>query len=273
MKAVLRLVVPGLLLALATSGCSGSGAATSAPAGDGSSTAASGGPPKPPPLGACYRLDVNAALHSTSTTPAVPCTARHTSVTVAVGTVRPVVDGHLLALDSAQVQRQIATGCRRAVDAHVGGSLPKQQLSRVQAVWFNPTPEQADRGALWYRCDLVISAGNRTFASLPTKTKGLLSAPGAMNRWGTCGTSAPSAKSFRRVLCSAAHTWRARTTVALPTGTTYLATRAGRSADGRCHDVATSLSPKSTRLRWAFEWPTLEQWRSGQRYGFCWTPD
>ena len=37
--------------------------------------------------------------------------------------------------------------------------------------------------------------------------------------------------------------------------------------------VAAHLSPKSTKLRWAFEWPTRTQWRSGQRYGLCWTPD
>ena len=272
MRSFVRLVVPSLLLALAATGCGGGDGADS-PANHAAATAASANPPKPPPLGACYRLDVSSALRSTSTRPAVPCSGRHTSVTVAVGSVQPVADGHLLALDSARVQRQIAAGCRHSVDAHVGGSVSKQQLSRVQAVWFNPTPDQADRGALWYRCDLVISAGNRTFASLPKKTKGLLAAPGAMNRWGTCGTTAPSAKSFRRVLCSAAHTWRARTTITLPTSTTYLATKAGKGADARCHRVAATLSPKSTKLRWAFEWPTLDQWRSGQRFGFCWTPD
>jgi hypothetical protein len=273
MTPVRRFAILAALLALGLTGCSG-GAGTSTAPTDATAGATSAGPvPKAPRVGACYRLDVRAALKATSTLPPVPCARRHTSVTVAVGTVRPVVDGHLLALDSTAVQRQIADRCRHAVDSHVGGTPRKQRLSRVQAVWFNPTSGQADRGALWYRCDLVISAGNRAFASLPSRTKGLLNAPGALNRWGTCGTAAPSSKSFQRVLCSAPHSWRARTTTTLSAGTTYLSTKASKVADGRCHHVAATLSPKSTTLRWAFEWPTRDQWRSGQRYGFCWTPD
>lgn len=256
---------------LVLAGCSGGGeGSTTTPPGSAGTTATAAA--KAPRVGACYLLDVGAALKTTSSKRPVSCESRHTAVTVAVGTAQPVVDGHLLALDSSRLQRQIAERCRRQVDAHVGGSAAKHRLSRVQAVWFNPTPDQADRGALWYRCDLVIAGSHRTFASLPKKTRGLLAAPGAMNRWGTCGTAAPSSKSFQRVLCSARHSWRARTTVTLPSGTQYLAARAGKVADARCRDVAATLSPSSLRLRWAFEWPTRAQWRSGQRYGFCWTP-
>ena len=283
-----RYAVLALLLALVLTGCSsgdggpdGSAAPKTSPRTSprtGPQSGATTGattlitPPKAPKAGACYRLTVDSALKATSTRPPVPCTGRHTAVTVAVGSVQPVVDGHLLALDSTKVRLQIAERCRRSVDIHVGGSPRKQRLSLVQAVWFTPTADQADRGALWYRCDLVISAGNRTFASLPRKTKGLLGARGAMDRWGTCGTTAPSAKSFRRVLCSARHTWRARSTITLPTGTAYLSKKAAKTADRRCRAVAAALSPNSTKLRWAFEWPARAQWRSGQRYGFCWTP-
>jgi len=261
-----------LLGTLVVSGCSGGGAEKTRSS-DGTAGSTTAAPVTAPRVGTCYLLDVSSALKSTSTRPAVPCTHRHTAVTVAVGTAQPIVDGHLLALDSALVQRQIADRCRRAVDAHVGGSVQNQRLSRVQAVWFNPTVAQADAGALWFRCDLVISAGTRTFASLPRKTAGLLAAVGAMHRWGTCGTAAPSVKTFQRVLCSARHSWRARSTITLPARTTYLSTKAGKAATRRCRDVAAKLSPRSTKLRWTFEWPTLVQWRSGQRYGFCWTPD
>lgn len=268
----LRVSVAVALLVLAAAGCSSGDGPASAPA---TATTGTGttAPPKAPRVGACYRLDVGAALRATSNRPSVPCARRHTSVTVSVGTIRPVVDGHLLALDSTRVQRQIADRCRRAVDAHVGGSVSRQRLSRVQAVWFNPTPEQVDAGALWYRCDLVISAGNRAFAALPRRTTGLLNGASAMSRWGTCGTAAPSATSFQRVLCSARHSWRARATTTLPAGTAYLSKAATKVANGRCRDVAAGLSPHSSKLRWAFEWPTRDQWRAGQRYGFCWTPD
>lgn len=266
-------LVVGLLAVLLTvvlGGCSG-GADEPAVPPDASPTAAVA-VPKAPRVGACYRLDVGAALRTSSTKRPVPCTSRHTAVTVSVGTVHPVVDGHLLALDSAVLQGRIADDCRHKVDAHVGGTPAQHRLSRVQAVWFNPTPAQADHGALWFRCDLVVSAGSRRFAALPKKTRGLLVAPGALSRWGTCGTAAPSSKAFQRVLCAAKHTWQARSTTILPANTRYLNTKAGKVADGRCRDVAAKLSPHSLRLRWAFEWPTRAQWRSGQRYGFCWTP-
>ncbi|WP_148045038.1 septum formation family protein [Nocardioides marmorisolisilvae] len=266
------LLVAVLLSATGCSGGDGGDGTSAAPNGaTGATTAAAA--PKAPRVGSCYQLDVRSALKATSSRPAVSCSHRHTAVTVAVGTVQPVVDGHLLALDSTLVQRQIADRCRRAVDAHVGGSLRDQRLSRIQAVWFNPTTAQADRGALWYRCDLVISSGPRTFAALPRKTHGMLRAQGAMSRWGTCGTASPAAKHFQRVLCSARHTWRARAATTLPAGTAYLSTKAGRTADARCRAVAAKLSPKSSKLRWAFEWPTRDQWQSGQRYGLCWTPD
>ena len=269
-----RLVVPVLLALLTLSGCSGSGGERPSTTQDGATGATvTSPPPRAPRVGACYRLDVRSALRATSSRAAVPCAGRHTAVTVAVGNVQPVVDGHLLALGSTSIQRQIADRCRRAVDAHVGGSVQQQRLSRVQAVWFNPTAAQVDSGALWYRCDLVISGGTRTFANLPRKTSRLLQASGALHRWGTCGTTAPSSKRFQRVLCSARHTWRARSTVTLPTRTTYLSRSAAQRADARCKKVAASLSPKSTKLRWAFEWPTRAQWYAGQRYGFCWTPD
>lgn len=264
-----------VVLTLGAAGCSGAETGATPPAAaDGESPAGRAGTaPAAPRVGACYRLDVRAALRPTSTRPPVACTTRHTAVTVAVGAVQPVVDGHLLAFDATRVQRQIADRCRRAVDAHVGGSTRKQRLSRVQAVWFTPTPAQAERGALWYRCDLVISADKRAFAALPRRTAGLLGRTGAMDRWGTCGTAAPSSATFRRVLCSATHSWRARAVITLPAGTTYLAKGAGKVADGRCRDIAATLAASSTTLRWAFEWPTRAQWGSGQRYGFCWLPD
>ncbi len=230
-------------------------------------------PPAAPERGACYRLSVQDALRATNAAKAVPCTSKHNAVTVSVGRLKTVVDGHLLAVDSARVQRQVATICRARVDRHVGGSRETQRLARVQAVWFTPTLAQSDRGALWFRCDLVVVSGTRSLVDLPRKTAGLLDRTGALNRYGTCGTAAPAAKSFTRVVCAAKHTWRARATIPLPADVGYLAKSAGTRADARCRDVAAARTADEVRLRWSFEWPTKSQWAAGQRYGLCWTPD
>jgi hypothetical protein len=261
-------VLPAVLLPAALlAGCSDDD-----PAADPSASPTTAAPAAAPAVGACYRLTVDDALQPTNADAPVPCTGRHTSETVYVGTLDPTFDGHLLALDAARVQREVARRCRARVDAHVGGGTETQRLSRVQAVWFSPSLRDADRGATWFRCDVVIGAGSDRFAPLPRRTRRLLARPGALDRWGTCGTAAPSAAGFERVLCSARHTWRARATVTLPAATRYLSKKAGALADTRCRDVAVRMDPTSSTFRWSFEWPTTAQWKAGQRYGLCWIP-
>ncbi|MCZ4499374.1 MAG: hypothetical protein JWQ74_1927 [Marmoricola sp.] len=259
------LLVTGLALTSCSSSNSPAADATAAP-----TTVVTA--PQAPRVGACYRLSIAAALRTTNAGRPVDCAGRHTSVTIRVGRIDPVVKGHLLAIDSTRIQRQVAERCTKRVDDHVGGSLETQRLSRIQAVWFSPTLEQSDRGALWYRCDLVIAGSTRAFAPLPRKTKGLLEGARALDTYGTCGTASPAADGFERVLCGQRHTWRARATIALPAGTTYLAKAAGKRADATCRDLEIQRSPDSLKLRWSFEWPTRAQWKTGQRYGLCWTP-
>lgn len=268
------LVTPAIALAaaLALSGCSGSG--TSSPPTPSTSpvTTTAAAPPASPRAGACYDLDVAAALRPTTTAPAVSCAHRHTALTVSVGTINPLLDGHLLAIDSARIQGQIAQTCRRTVAAYIGGSVETQRLSRLQAIWFSPSLADADRGALWFRCDLVISASASQFAPLPTRTRGLLARRGALNHYGTCGTAAPAAPGFVLVTCSARHRWRAQATIGLPAHARYLDANVSRTATAQCRAVEVRLAPGALHLQWSFEWPTKAQWTQGQRYGLCWTP-
>ncbi|MFL6155823.1 MAG: septum formation family protein [Marmoricola sp.] len=265
----LALLGAGLLTVAVLTGCSDSGA----PATTGRPTpSVAPAPPPAPAVRTCHDLDVAAALRPSDATAPVPCTGRHTSVTIAVGQVDPVVDGHLLAIDSAPVQQQVADGCRARVDAYVGGSTETQRLSLVQAVWFSPSLTQADQGALWYRCDLVVSSGGTTFRPLPARTRNLLAGKQALDRYGTCGTAAPGTPAFTRVLCAAPHTWRARATIPLPAHARYLARPVGKAADSRCRDIEARRAANALKLRWSFEWPTRAQWDAGQRYGLCWTP-
>lgn len=229
-------------------------------------------PAPAPPVGACYNLTVADGLELSTGAAAVPCGHRHTSVTVAVSRLKQPADGSPLPLESVSAQRRIAKSCKAKVDAHVGGSRESRRLSRVQAVWFSPSASEAETGARWYRCDLVIAGDPTNFAALPRKTRGLLNGDGA-RRYGTCGTAAPGATEFRRVSCSRPHTWRARASINLPAGSKYLSKKAGAGADAACRDIEAQRAVTATRLRWSFEWPTKAQWAAGQRYGLCWTPD
>ena len=230
-------------------------------------------PSAPPPGHACYDLAFADAVKPTSTAQPVACSASHTTATIRVGTIRPVVDGHLLAVDADAIQQQIAGRCRQALARQVGGDEETRRLSRLTVVWFSPSLADSERGALWFRCDLVALAGHDLLAPLPQATRGILSRDGALDTYGTCGTASPDAKRFQRVMCSRPHAWRARATIDLPPNATYLGKAAGAAADSACHDVDTKLAADSLKLHWSFEWPTRDEWDAGQRYGICWTPD
>ncbi|HEX7716587.1 MAG TPA: septum formation family protein [Marmoricola sp.] len=268
-RAAVALALTGALTAVAA--CSGG----SAPHAERSTSAPSRAPapPSPPPRHACYDLDFAQAARPSTTAAPVPCSTAHTTATIAVGTIRPVVDGHLLAVDSDTVQQQVAQRCRDRLSRHLGGDAETLRLSRLTVVWFTPSLADSDRGALWFRCDLVALAGHDQLATLPRRTRDLLATEGVLDRFGTCGTASPAAEGFTRVICSARHTWRARATVALPEKARYLGKAAGAAADSACHDVDARLAADVLRLKWSFEWPTREQWDAGQRYGLCWTPD
>jgi len=230
-------------------------------------------PPAPPAARACYDLSFAEAVEPTSTADPVPCNGQHTAATIRVGTIRPVADGHLLAVDSDTVQQQIAGRCRNRLASYLGGDEETRRLSRLTVVWFSPSLAQSDRGALWFRCDLVALAGHDELAALPRRTRGLLGSSGVLDRFGTCGTSSPAASRFERVICSAPHSWRARAAIDLPPGSKYLGKAAGAAAEAACRDIEARLASDILNLKWSFEWPTKEQWDAGQRHGLCWTPD
>jgi hypothetical protein len=229
-------------------------------------------PPAAPQVGSCHRLTVAQATAPTDSRPAVPCSSRHTTVTIHVGAFDPVSDGHLLGVDSASVQDQIARRCPGTLAGYVGGTREQRRLSRFAVVWFSPTVAQANAGATWYRCDVVVLSGHDSLAPLPTRLRGALDKPHALDRFGTCGTAAPGSRGFQRVVCSARHSWKAVSVVPLPRGTRFHARAAGSAADARCKQVAAHAARGALKYSWAFEWPTRERWDAGQRYGLCWLP-
>ncbi len=238
------------------------------------STAAGSAVPAPaaPRVGSCHELSVPEATDPVDAGGPVPCGQPHTSVTFKVGAIDPVVDGHLLAVDSRTVRAQIASSCPVSPGSFLGGDRTTRRLSRFEVVWFSPSLAQADAGANWYRCDVVAVRSERQLLALPSRMKGVLDRTGALDRYGTCGTAAPSARSFARVVCSVKHSWRAVDDVDLPQDARYLAKGVTATADAACKGVASQRAGGKLKFTWSFEWPTRAQWKSGQRYGYCWVP-
>lgn len=230
-------------------------------------------PPAAPKVGACYQLPFETAVAPTSESKPVDCAREHTSETVAVGTIDALVDGHLLAVDSDHVQSQVASACPQALTAYVGGKLEQLRLSMIRPVWFTPTVEDSDAGADWYRCDAVVLAGTSTLAELTTGLKGVLGKAKGRSQYAMCGTAAPDAKDFERVLCSAKHSWKAIDVVVFKQGA-YPGEKKVRAAGRtRCEDAAADVADDPLTFEWGYEWPTKEQWDMGQAFGRCWAPD
>lgn len=229
--------------------------------------------PPTPQEGACYRLSYADAVAPTTSRRAVPCDREHTSVTIAVGALDTVVGGHLATVDSGRVRDQVAVACPDRFAAHVGGTLEQRRLTQLRPVGFTPTVEQSDRGASWFRCDVVAVARGTELAPLGPGLEGTLDTEAGRDRYGLCANAGPGTASFRTVICSEAHAWRAVRTVTF-SGERYPGTAVVRGAGaGPCRAAGRVAAGGALDFEWGYEWPTAERWREGRTYGICWVPD
>lgn len=273
-RAAARLV-PALLATLVLAGCTGgSQDPESSPTASPTPTAVPTARAVPAPkVGSCHQLTYAEAIAPTAPEGSTPCAKPHTSVTYAAGSLDDVVRGHLVAVDSARVQEQVARTCPQALQGFLGGTPADLRLSMLRPIWFTPTVEQSDAGARWYRCDVIaVTAGDR-LTPLGPDLRGVLGREGDRERYAMCGTAAPDAASFRRVQCSQPHAWRAISVVDLPDGP-YPGTDAVRDAGQTpCEDAGRDVAADPLSFTWGYEWPTRAQWAAGQTYGRCWAPD
>lgn len=251
-------------------------------AGCDSSTPAAPAPSTPPPTASavprpaasgCHQLSYAQAVAPTlpTSTGEVPCSDNHTAETFRVGRLHTTVGGHLVAADSARVQRQVASACPGALSSYVGGDQAALRLSMLRAVWFTPTVTQVDAGADWYRCDVIALAGDGTLAPVTGSLKGVLDGPHAGD-WAMCGTAQPGTAGFTRVPCRAGHSWRALSVVPLPAGA-YPGTDKVKAAGQKpCQQAGQDVASDALDYQWGYEWPTAAQWAAGQTYGLCWAP-
>lgn len=247
--------------------------APGAPAGEAASAPP---PPEPPKRGSCHRLTYDEALAPTDDEKATKCAKPHTSQTYTVGKLATARDGHLLAVDSAAVQAQVAERCPAVLGPYVGATAEQLRLTMLRAVWFTPSVEQSDAGANWFRCDVIALAGEDRLARVTGTLENALASPDGRSSYAMCGTAEPGTPGFQRVLCRDAHSWRAIRSVTLkgegPDGS-YPGVAAVREAGASpCAEAARQIAADALDYEWGYEWPTREQWVAGQTYGRCWAP-
>lgn len=261
-----------LLLTLFAAGCTTASEEPPAPSPTVSPTEAAE-PPPDPPADRCYQLSFDEALATEPpTAPDRRCGRPHSTETYLVGQLNVLVDGHQVAMDSERIQAQAERRCPEALPDFLGAEQDVVRRSMIRPIWFTPTLEQADAGAQWLRCDAVVLAGDRRLATVSASLRGAL-AEELPDRYAMCGTAAPDAQGFERVVCSAGHSWRAVTVVGFETSK-YPGTNAARQrGQDTCEDVGADNAEDPLDYRWSYEWPTREQWNAGMTFGRCWVPD
>jgi Septum formation len=229
-------------------------------------------PPRPERL-QCRRLSFDEAVAPTDSDRVVSCKAAHTGQTYAVGELRTVIGGHLVAVDSSRVQQQVARVCPRKLAGFLGTTDEALRLTMLRAVWFTPSVKQSDAGANWYRCDVVAVAGDDRLGPIRGTLEAVFEDDEAAGAYGMCGTAAPDDPGFTRVLCREDHSWRAIEAVDLK-GKAYPGVKRVREAGQQpCEDAGREVADDALDYEWGYEWPTAEQWAAGQTYGRCWAPE
>lgn len=231
-------------------------------------------PPVPARSG-CYRLTYNQAVSPTSRTKPSRCDRGYTARTYRVGTLDNVVDGHLLAVDSGRVQRQLADTCPQDLGGFLGGDAEDLRLSMFRPIWFSPTIEASDKGQRWYRCDVIAISAPERLAGIEGDLEGVFDTDDWADTYGMCGTANPTDDGFQRVWCAADHSWRAISTVDADADPDARYPGAGALSDAgkdACEDPARTVADDPLDVTWTYEPPTADQWDAGQRYGICWVP-
>jgi hypothetical protein len=222
----------------------------------------------PPKLDACRDLRASDLDEASNASPVVPCTAKHTAQTFAVGTL-PASTGS--SYDDRRHGAFVYRTCTQGFRDFLG--IDESLAMRVQLswAWFRPSKRGWDRGARWYRCDVVGGPdGAKTLRALPADTRALF-ARLPPDAWLTCARGATVARSVR-VPCSEPHDWRAVTAIKVgQPADPYPGDRIVqvRSRD-RCSDWIGTQTGYAANYDFGYTWFHEEEWSTGNRRSVCW---
>jgi hypothetical protein len=221
-----------------------------------------------PDQGACRALTPDDAKQPSNATRTVPCTDKHTAETFAVEQLpAEYADA---GYDATRVATYASTTCTAKLQEFLGADESTVMRSVLSWVWFRPSQDAWDKGARWFRCDVVGGSAGSSYAALPASADGLLTGR-PEDSWMAC-VNGPSVQSSPKVPCTAKHNWRAVTTIkvgdpddAYPGSAKVEAT----TKDYCSSSVAAWLGyPKS--YDYGYTWFQRSEWDAGNRRSVCW---
>ena len=222
-----------------------------------------------PEVGACRNLSRTAIAAPSNAGKLVSCTEPHNAETFAAGKL-PAELAHRDYDDIALDQWAYKT-CGAALSEHLGATDSVVMRAILSWVWFRPSEKAWDKGARWYRCDVIGGgAGSRRYLDLPTTTQGLM-AKRPDDHWMTCARGS-NPDGGAKLPCSKPHNWRAVTVIKVGEPDDPYpgdAAVAKKSKDFCASSVAAVLG-YPTDYDYAFTWFHEAEWKAGNRKSVCW---
>jgi hypothetical protein len=221
--------------------------------------------PKP---GSCRDLTAADVDERSSAAPVVPCSRRHTAETFAAGTL-PEDTG--ASYGDRRQGRFVFDTCTTSFRDYLGVDESLALRIQLSWAWFRPSQRGWDKGARWYRCDVIGGPdGAKQLRPLPAEVHGLF-ASGRPDAWLTCARGTTVA-SGTKVPCSETHAWRAISTIKVGQPTDpYPGDRVVevRSRD-LCSDWIGAWSHYPTDYDYGYTWFHEADWSAGNRRSICW---
>ena len=153
-----------------------------------------------PAVGECHDLSSKQLMKETDRSAPVDCAGPHTTQAVAVVTKpRRVGWG-----DTGAIERFLGRSCYDDYLAALGGSARAVAMTSHNVAYFYPSRAERRDGARWIRCDAVLLTAT-ALKPLPS--------PLALTSPPSDGVAKCLTRRYRLTVCSAAHEYRAVTTV------------------------------------------------------------
>jgi hypothetical protein len=223
-----------------------------------------------PQVGACRNLEPEDVAQPSNASKVVDCAQKHTAETFAVGELPQELED--ADYDAQELGAFAYQTCSAKFQEFLGADESTVMRTIVSWAWFRPSERAWDKGARWYRCD-VIGGGeqSKTYAALPQTAAGLLAQQPTDDHWMVCVNGA-SVQSAPKIPCSEKHNWRAVTTIKVggpddPYPGDHVVEVKTKDY---CSDSVGAWLGYPPEYDYGYTWFHEGEWKAGNRRSVCW---
>lgn len=222
-----------------------------------------------PETGVCRQLTPEDVALPANATTTMSCTKEHTAETFAAADLPAEFDE--ASYDDQEMARFVHRTCSEEFASFVGADESLVLRTTLSWAWFRPSEKAWDKGARWYRCDVIGgNAASATYRPLPETARGMLS--GRPNdAWLSCARGATFPDS-EKVPCAQKHDWRAVSAVKLgDPDDAYPGDRVMESrTNAFCKSAVKAWLNYPSDFQYGYTYFHEPEWKVGVRRSVCW---